>query len=354
MAPPLELALTIVPERRVELIDVTPRVREAGGCAVRRYRRALYCSHHTTAGFLEQSVSSRLGHDPARLAPFIGTYRALFPADAGYRHDRLEERAELSEAERRVEPRNADSHLTFMAAGMVPCATYANREGLPVYLLELDGVAGDRHRTRRATVVLHDREEVVARVEHEVAVSRHPIDSVNLADPAAGLEEVVARLLERHPVRAGRVHVALPREERGAALTVNEYETLLMRHDLAEVLRDPLRFAADRVRSALRDPLAVPAKAVEYAKYDVVRILNELLDRIGAGETALERAVAWLMALPAERRLRFKRAVRLAVLAAEDGAPRLVRGRYQSPILIQWRPAPRGTRRVTVTLTRLV
>ena len=36
-----------------------------------------------------------------------------------------------------------------------------------------------------------------------------------------------------------------------AGLTVNEYETLLMKHDLVDVLRDPLRFM-DLVRGSYR------------------------------------------------------------------------------------------------------
>ena len=53
-------------------------------------------------------------------------------------------------------------------------------------------------------------------------------------------------------------------------MTINEYETLLMQHDLAEVLRNPLKFAAQKARHAWSDPLAVPVKAMEYAKYDLV------------------------------------------------------------------------------------
>ena len=46
--------------------------------------------------------------------------------------------------------------------------------------------------------------------------------------------------------------------EQYASLTVNEYETLLMQHDLADVLRNPLRFAAEKARHAWNDPRAVP------------------------------------------------------------------------------------------------
>src|SRR3712207_9360267 len=49
----------------------------------------------------------------------------------------------------------------------------------------------------------------------------------------------------------GRLRIALAPGERHAGLTVNEYETLLMRHDLSEVLRDPLRFMAEKAGHTL-------------------------------------------------------------------------------------------------------
>jgi hypothetical protein len=39
-------------------------------------------------------------------------------------------------------------------------------------------------------------------------------------------------------------------------LTINEFETLLMKHDLAAVLRDPLRFMAKEYRHLLANPSA--------------------------------------------------------------------------------------------------
>src|SRR5207248_9525946 len=39
-------------------------------------------------------------------------------------------------------------------------------------------------------------------------------------------------------ITKGRVHIALAPGEHEVGLTVNEYETLLMRHDLADALRD--------------------------------------------------------------------------------------------------------------------
>jgi DNA-binding transcriptional regulator YdaS (Cro superfamily) len=150
-------------------------------------------------------------------------------------------------------------------------------------------------------------------------------------------------------VEKGLVGIALAGGERDAGVTVNEFETLLMRHDLREVLEDPLRFLARQGRRLFAEPHAIAAKSWGYAKYDVVHLLNELIDALGLSESAVERLIARLMAVPAARALRLKRAVRLLVAGAE---PAVVRGTYQSPILIQWQPTARRARTLEITLTR--
>jgi len=159
----------------------------------------------------------------------------------------------------------------------------------------------------------------------------------------------------RHGVATGRVHIALAAGDRQAALTINEYETLLMQHDLAEVLRNPLKFAAQKARHALSDPRAVPGKAVEYAKYDLVRSVNRLLDALGLSASRLELALARALEVPASRLLRMKRSVNLLVSDKTDrGRGALVEGTFQAPIMVQWRPAVRGARSVDVVLTRFL
>jgi len=133
-------------------------------------------------------------------------------------------------------------------------------------------------------------ETVVAHTRIEVPLSRHPIESVNLKDPRLGVYDQLRDFVARAGVGPGRLHVALDPGERHAALTVNEFETLLMKHDLRAVLRDPLRFMAAQYRSVLANPRAVPGKA---------------------------------------------------------------QGTYQSPILVQWQCSPRPARVLHVTLTRL-
>ena len=153
----------------------------------------------------------------------------------------------------------------------------------------------------------------------------------------------------------GRLRLDLAPGERQAGLTVNEYETLLMRHDLREVLRDPLRFMAEKGRHALRDPRAIPTKTLGYATYDLVRALNQLVDALGMKESWLERLLAHAMAVPAERFFRMKRSVNLLVSDRHTpGRGGIVEGTYQSPILVQWGRAPRQTRQLEIVLTRFV
>jgi hypothetical protein len=186
-----------------------------------------------------------------------------------------------------------------------------------------------------------------------VPVSQHPLDSVNLADPKLGLIEQVNELLAGTGLEKGRVDIALPPAERDAGLTVNEYETLLMQHDLVEVLKDPLKFAAQRGRHMIDDPLAIPSKTINYAKYDVPRLLNSLMEALHLDHSVLERLVAKAMAVPARRLLRSRRVTFLASDEEGQGAARMVRGTYQSPILVQWRPADGRSRRLDLTVYAL-
>src|SRR6185312_12727553 len=224
---PTELRLTLAPQRRFEAIDVTRRIVQEAGDVLRRHRRALYCSLHTTAGYLDQSLSSRLRTD-GNVSQFFGSFHALFPEGAEYHHDRMELRTELSDAQKVVEPRNADSHLTYMGAGLRNCVTYQTRPDAPVYFIDLDGTHDATRRHRTTAVVAYDRERVVAATSVVVPMSKHPIDSVNLADRRLGLMDQVNELLAKSGLERGRVDLAIEPGERHVGLTVNEYETLLM------------------------------------------------------------------------------------------------------------------------------
>jgi thiamine phosphate synthase YjbQ (UPF0047 family) len=350
---PVEIRLSLAPTRRFEVIDVARRVLEQEGDVLRRHRKALYCSMHSTAGYLSESLAARMLHCRDRYSHFFQVFHSLFPSNGAYRHDRIEERTELSEEQRRIEPRNADSHLTFIGAGMRNCVTYSNNPAVPVWFIDMDGTNGELRRRRETAIVGYDEETLVERAALAVPVSRHPVDSVNLADPRLGLIEQVNDRLARHGVAKARVDILLDSEERSASLTVNEYETLLMRHDLVEVLKDPLRFAKVHSRHALDDPLALPGKTLSYARYDAVRLINSLIDALRIDQSVLERLAAKVLALPARHLLRSRRASFLASERDNDGVARLVRGTYQSPILIQWQRAEEQTRRLSIEIVAL-
>jgi hypothetical protein len=319
----------------------------------RRYRRTFYSSLHTTAGFLEAALVSRMEHRRERVDDFFKAFHSVFPPGAQYQHDQMHLREDLSLEQRRVEPRNGDSHLTFMGSGMRNCVSYRNHPPAPVYFIDLDGESDGARRRRTTQVLGYEAESVVHRETVSVPLSRHPIDCVNLADPRLGLIERINERLATSGLEKGRVEISLDPGERDAGLTVNEYETLLMTHDLTEVLQDPLRFAALKGRHLLGDPLAIPGKTLNYAKYDFVQVLNSLMDAFHVTESFLETIVAQLMAVPARRFLRSRRVNFLASDRTGQGRASLVRGTYQSPILVQWRPVESSARRIHIQLVRL-
>ncbi len=348
---PVEVTLELTPRSRFDIIDVRKRLRSEHGDLLDGYSRHLYHSFHTTAGYLEQSLAARLTRKRDTVAPYVEAFRAMFPEGAGYEHDQLHRREDLTTEERAVEPQNADSHLTFMAAGLSTCVSYVNRHGEPVCFVDLDGVTNGRPRRRLTSIVGFNREKEVARVRIAVPMSAHPVDSINLKDPRLGIYDELVDLVKHHSVTTGRVRLELARGERQAGLTVNEYETLLMRHDLADVLRNPFRFAAEKGRSIFAHPRAIPSKALDYAKYDMVRAMNQVLDVTGLRESLLERLFARAIAVPAGRFLRMKRSVNLRVRESE-GRGVIADGRYQSPILVQWHRADKRVRTLEATLTR--
>lgn len=349
---PLHLDVTLTPRTRFEAIDVVQSVGRDYGRVLDDHRRVLYCSHHTTAGFFDAATAKRLSNQKDRLEPFVDTFRTLFPQHAGYRHDVMDLRAELTEDQRKTEPPNADAHLAFIGAGLKNCVTYDHRPGDPVYFMDLDGEHQGRCRCRTATVLAYDREALVETRPYTVPVTRHAIESVNIGDARLGLFQQIEELIARHGVTYGRLDIGLADGETAAAVTVNEFETLLMRYDLQEVLQDPLRYVMRQGRRALADPRMVPAKSRGYAKYDLVQIVNSMIDALGLSESAVERLVARLMGYPAQRLLRLKRSISFPIGPDSQGRPAIIRGRYQSPILIQWRPTKEKQRRLMIRLTR--
>ena len=351
---PFETTLTLKPQARFDVIDVAAALKAHCGDIFSGYHKTLYCSLHTTAGYLDQRLCARLCNSRSHLERFFRAFQQVFPPDAGYYHDRLALRTELSEAQRQDEPLNGDAHLTFMGAGLQNCVTYINRPGTPpVYFIDLDGMYHNVQRSRYTRVLAYNHEVSVHTAHMTIPMSHHAIDSVNLKDPRFGFFDQLDALVHRYEVHKGRVDIALGRKEQHAGLTVNEYENLLMQKDLVEVLKDPLRYMARKGKSFLSDPAAMPGKAKHYALYDLVHIFNELMSTLQVGQSVIERIVSRVFALPAVRFLGMKRTMSWLVSGSEaHGAGKLVQGTYQSPILVQWQQAPQRQRLLDITITR--
>jgi thiamine phosphate synthase YjbQ (UPF0047 family) len=347
---PLDLTLELVPRARFDVVELRSHF-AAEHEAFASYPQCLYWSSHTTAGFLDRSLAARL--TPEAVPSYLEAFRALFPEGAGYEHDRLDRRDDLDPKQRAVEPRNADSHLAFIAGGLRPCVTHPNRPGESVFFVDLDGMIRGTPRRRLTRLIGFHDERLVTSTRFEFPVSAHPIDSVNLKDPRLGIFQQLAEFVARAGVRKGRLRIVLDPTERHSALTINEYETLLMKHDLAEVLRNPLRYFAEKSRHALANPLAVPAKTLGYAKYDFVRVLNKSLDTLGLRGSIIEKLLARTLAVPAARFFRMRRSVSLLISERADGTHSLIEGTYQSPILVQWDRSPRESRVLDVSLSEL-
>ena len=347
---PLDLTLELVPKARFDVVEMRSHFAREHQ-AVAAFPNCLYWSSHTTAGFLDRSLVARL--KAQHVPTYVEAFRAAFPEGAGYEHDRLDRRDDLAPEQRAIEPKNADSHLAFIASGLRPCVTHPNRPDESVFFVDLDGVIEGRPRRRLTRLIGFHEERVVRSTRIEVPVSAHPIDSVNLKDPRLGLYSQLSEFVTGAGVAKGRLRIVLDPSERHSALTVNEYETLLMKYDLAEVLRNPLRFFAEKSRHALANPRAVPAKTLGYAKYDFVRVLNKSLDMLHLRGSLVEKVLARTLAVPAARFFRMGRSVSLLVSERPDGTHGLIEGTYQSPILVQWQRAPSQTRILEVTLTEL-
>ncbi len=348
-----EITLELTPRSRLDVIDVTQQIARQCNDFLIHYPKAFYFSYHTTAGYFEQSLCARLNHDANSLQAFVQSFQRLFPPNADYHHDQLDLRVELSEEQRSREPCNADSHLTFIGSGLTSSVTYRNCPNTPVYFIDLDGVCGDTSRQRQTTVVGFTREKVVDRASFLIPLSNHPIDSASLKDPRFRFFDQLQDLIARHNVAQGRIEISLAPDERHAGLTINEYETLLMKHDLAEVLHNPLRFMTEKGRHMLSDPRAIPTKIKDYAKYDLVQVVNEFVDTLGLRDSLLEQIIDKFLTVPAAHFLRMKRTVSLLISDPEGvGCGSIIQGNYQSPVLVQWRKAQQQERQLEVTLFR--
>ena len=79
---PVEYTLELTPRARVDVIDVRRVVASRHGDVLDVYPRALCCSFHTTAGYLDQSLASRL-QQRSGIMSYIDVFRTMFPEGAG-------------------------------------------------------------------------------------------------------------------------------------------------------------------------------------------------------------------------------------------------------------------------------
>jgi hypothetical protein len=75
---PKEISLALAPQARFDVIDVAQRIALEFGDLLDQYRKALYCSYHTTAGYLEQSLCARLRYSREHVAPSSGPFKSSF------------------------------------------------------------------------------------------------------------------------------------------------------------------------------------------------------------------------------------------------------------------------------------
>ena len=350
---PQEVSLNIAPQFRFDVIDVTKKIAELLTVDRKKFRKAAYCSFHTTAGYLEQNVCSRLNYRIDRIKSFIGDFQDLFPFNADYRHDQMDLRTELTDEQRKVEPKNADSHLTYIGSGLKNCVTYANNPDTPVFFIDLDGVHEYGQRNRKTKVLFYNEEETV--YEHKVSVPffNNPVDSVKLDNPKLGYLDKLNSLLQKFEIEHGKVDIMLDPEETCAGLTVNEYETLLMNYDLVEVLKNPLTFTGSMGKYLTGYSPKTASSINGDTKPDLERMYNELTDKYDISKSVLEEIFSRFFAFSVDRFFHMKQSASLLVTNDQKGGPaQVVQGRYQSPILVQWEPAKNQIRNLTLKITR--
>lgn len=351
-----EIRLELTPKTRFDVIDVTELIESEHDGFFAEYDKAVYCSYHTTAGYLEQSLCDRLNHNSDSVKNFLHPFQELFPPKAEYKHDIMDLRNELTDEQKKVEPLNGDSHLTYISSGLENCVTYVNQPNTPVYFIDLDGVYHGKARQRKTSVFGYNKEELVTVVPLDIPVSAHRIDSINLRDQRLGLYEQLEEMVKKYGIENGRIKIELDPLEDHVALTVNEFETLLMQHDVADILSNPMRFMAQKGWHMLKDPKTVPMKMLNYAKYDLVHVVNKTLDKFSMGSSMLGNSIQNVLANRAAKALRMKREVSLLVSGIPDkeGHHGIVSGTYQSPILIQWNSKSNNSRSLRAELYRFI
>ena len=342
-AEPIEVTLSLSPSTRVQLLDVAAAVRQVA--ITEAFPRVCYASLHTTAGYFEQRIMRSLGGTGQNIIAYLQHYLAWIPPDDGYKHDALHLRSELTWEQQQVESRNAHAHLVYIASGLSSCVKYDNHPTEPVYLVDLDGVHDEARRERKVRAIAYSAEEPVAQDYWTVPIG-FSNDCVDLATSGLHLYDRIAAMIRAQQVRKGRVILTLPVAAPNVALTINEYEPLLIRFDLSRILsnRSPLasvEYAASRPDRSGR--LAIPGQAsVIGALYDMPPHSSNSRGGQNGGRSPQCALVT-------------RRCVALLVSDYETpGVGTIVRGRYQSPILIPIGRRITDSVALTATVTRFV
>ncbi len=124
---PLDLTLELAPRARFDVVELRSRLSSEHRDALAPYPHCLYWSAHTTAGFLDRSLITRLG--PGRVPTYVDALRRIFPEGAGYAHDHLERRIDLDRrpARRRAQERGLAPRLHRGRAAPVRDASEPSR-----------------------------------------------------------------------------------------------------------------------------------------------------------------------------------------------------------------------------------
>ena len=176
-----------------------------------------------------------------------------------------------------------------------------------------------------------------------------------MRDQRLGIFEQLEEKVREYGIERGRIEIVIAPEEDHVALTVNEFETLLMQYDVADILGNPMRFMAQKGWNMLRDPRTVPLKMLNYAKYDLVHIVNKTLDKLNLSSSIVGKGIQSVLANKAAKALRMKRIVSFLVSESPNKrGPGIVSGTYQSPILIQWNSKADNRRRLEAAIYRFI
>jgi thiamine phosphate synthase YjbQ (UPF0047 family) len=349
---PIEIRFEITPNTRFDLIDIR---KQAACCSdtLQGFPQVLYSSFHTTAGFLEQNLISSLSQPTRRgVHSYIDLFRRLFPEGAGYQHDNLSLRQELSDSQRRVEPRNGDAHLAFICSGMCNNVKYLNRAEEPIVLIDLDGAGVEGPRRRVTSILAFNEEQIVAREIHSIPAPSQAIVAVNLKDTRFGIYEYLHEQIVRYGIAKGRVYIRLPADEHHASLMVNEYEPLLMQ-DLINVLQNLLHFVIEEDHHLFTNCWRNGDKPAGHARYNSSLFLGQDFSVSQARGSLSEMSFAQMNILTAYRVPSIKHSISLLVSDQQvPGCGVIVDGAFQYPIMMQWTNGNSSPRKIEVMLTR--